>query len=120
MNKMLLFLLIGVPLAGIMISPFNAGQRANEAQERRRVCVESNGSQTEIAGRIAIAGSGYYLLEGEKWRFLMLRCNPASSRCSKASPAQKALEKHAGKPSRAKVCAGEIAQFEIAGQWFGR
>ncbi len=122
MNNKHLTLLFGIPLIGILIFPFLAGQKQNTEQEKRRACAAANSQLPEINGRVALAGSGYYLLEGKKWRFLMLRCHPDAGRqgCIHASPAQKILEKNIGKATRARLCEGEIVQFEIGSQWFGR
>lgn len=122
MNNKHLTLLFGLPLIGVLVFPFLFGQKQNAEQEKRRACAATNTQLPEINGRIALAGSGYYLLIEEKWHFLMLRCNPAASRqaCAKASPGQKALEQNIGKPIRAKTCETHIVQFEIDGRWFER
>lgn len=122
MNKTHLTLLFGIPLIGVLVFPFLFGQKQNTEQEKRRACAAANKQLPEINGRVALAGSGYYLLEDKKWRFLLMRCHPDAGRqgCAKASPAQKALEKNIGKPIRARTCETQIVQFEIDGRWFER
>lgn len=102
--------------------PFQAGQEAKDSQATRKDCALNSANLAEVSGTVRIAGSGYFFVADGKWHNLMLRCNPSAGRrgCETASPQQKTLEKHAGKPAVARLCAGEIVQFQINDEWYSR
>jgi len=111
-------LLLGAPFYGA----FYAGQKATEEQRSRKACAAHSPDMQEIAGTVRLAGSNYFFVADGLWRHLLIRCNPSAGKrgCSDASPAQKILEKSVGANVTASLCAGEIARFRIADQWYER